>query len=124
MHHIGNVLVEFSGPDRAMAETYCLAFQRYAPGGESIRAAITGGKSTASSDEPMEVTMWVRYVDILIRRDGEWRISHRRVAWDGLQARAISHDGPRIGPEWLAGQRDRSDVVYEQLRALAAGADH
>src|SRR5438477_5687004 len=51
MHHIGNVLVEFSGPDRAMAETYCLAFQRYAPGGESIRAAITGGKSTASSDE-------------------------------------------------------------------------
>jgi hypothetical protein len=123
MHHIGNVLVEFAGPERAMVETYCLAFQRYAPGGDAVRAAITGGKSATSSDEPMEVTMWVRYVDIMTKRDGQWKIGHRRVAWDALQARALEADGPRIGPEWLAGARDPTDLVYEQQRALTAGAD-
>lgn len=124
MHHIGNVLVEFAGPERAMVEAYCLAFQRYASGGEAVRAAITGGKSAISSDEPMELTMWVRYVDIVTKQDGHWKISHRRVAWDALQTRAISPDGVRIGPEWLAGARDNADVVYEQQRALAVGDDH
>ena len=118
MHHIGNILVEFESPERALVETYCMATQRYAPGGGGDLATENAEGQSATSSGRMEIRMWVRYVDILAKRDGQWRIAIRRVAWDGMRADAIPVNGLQPGADWIIGQRDDSDLVYEQQRSL------
>jgi hypothetical protein len=65
MHFLGNVSIELDG-DRAHCETYAIAFhRRRSPAGEQ-------------KDD-----VWgVRYLDEFERRNGEWRIAHRRLIRD------------------------------------------
>lgn len=79
MHHNGTRLVDIDG-DTARSETYCLAFCR--------QSEFLG----AASDE--EVFLRVRYLDHLEKRDGSWRILHRRVAFSPSQLVHISRDFP------------------------------
>jgi hypothetical protein len=65
-HHITNVLIEIEG-ERAAVESYFLAmhpYQKEGDGGEAL--ALVGG----------------RYLDRFERREGVWRIVHRRVVLD------------------------------------------
>lgn len=120
MHHIGNILIEFQTSERALVESYCIGTHRYAPGGEGARKAITSSRSE-DVDKPLELTMWVRYVDVVTKRDGEWRIENRSVVWEGLRADVVPSDGPLPGSDWVVAKRDHSDTVYERQRALALG---
>ena len=61
MHLIGNQFIELAG-DTAKSETYTLAYHR-----------LNG------EDEPNVLTVAVRYLDELIRQDGQWRIRAREV---------------------------------------------
>jgi 3-phenylpropionate/cinnamic acid dioxygenase small subunit len=58
-HHVGNVLIELEGPDRARARCYFLAVTDHG------------------------VDHWGRYRDDLVRVGEGWRFAHRRVRTDG-----------------------------------------
>ncbi len=60
-HNIGNVICEITG-DRARCETYCVALH-ILPGGTEM---VVGG----------------RYLDRLVKQDGEWRIAQRLYIMD------------------------------------------
>jgi hypothetical protein len=113
MHHIGNILIDFESAERAVVETYCFVCQRYSPGGQEVRKAMGGGDQSASAELPMEMLMWVRYVDIVTKRDGEWRIAARKTVWDAMRSEPIADHWPRPGADWIVGKRgDRADCVF------------
>lgn len=66
-HMLGAPFIQVTG-DTATAETYC-----------------TSSHLMARDEEGPERVwiLWVRYEDRFERRDGEWRIAHRRVRFDG-----------------------------------------
>jgi hypothetical protein len=93
-HFIGNQLVELDG-DTAWAEHYAVATHRLA--------------ADEIGPERDFVTA-VRYVDLLDRRDGDWRINRRELILDWIRSDPVVVIEPR--PEVQAGKRDRSDPSY------------
>ncbi|MDH4143726.1 MAG: nuclear transport factor 2 family protein [Acidimicrobiia bacterium] len=67
-HTVHNVIVEWVEPDVAHVESYVLAFNHRTPAADG-------------SDGPVEVFAG-RYLDRFERRDGRWRIQHRRALRD------------------------------------------
>lgn len=65
-HHNGTQIIDIEG-DVAHTETYCLALCRQGPPGEPGHAR--------------EIFLRVRYLDRVEKRNGEWRIAHRRVVY-------------------------------------------
>jgi ketosteroid isomerase-like protein len=62
MHVLGDPLIELEvGADEATLDTYAVVYQ--------IGATRDGGGNS---------TLGVRYLDVVERRDGEWRVRHRR----------------------------------------------
>jgi hypothetical protein len=62
MHVLGDPLLELEvGADTATLDTYAVVYQ--------IGATSDGGGNS---------TLGIRYLDVVERRDGEWRIRHRR----------------------------------------------
>jgi len=99
-HFTGNQIIEIDG-DSAWSETYARAYHRVAP---------------ASEGEPMkDLVVNARYVDRFEKRDGEWKIAHRKVVVDSDRVDIVTE---RWVPEsQLCGARDRSDPSYEALGA-------
>jgi hypothetical protein len=64
--------------DVACAETYCLAFYR-----EPQADAEPGRR---------EVFLRVRYLDLVEKRQGEWRIAHRRVVFSPSQVLMVAEE--------------------------------
>jgi ketosteroid isomerase-like protein len=93
-HFIGNILVDLRG-DHAFSETYCVATHRTKQPDGKVHEHVVG----------------VRYCDRFEKRDGEWKIAHRKALMDWAKV----HDG---GSEWeqfdtyLHGRKDRSDPAY------------
>ncbi len=97
MHLVANHLVEFAGT-RALSETYGTAVHWGTPS-DSARLNFTSG---------------FRYIDLLERRDGEWRILERYASREWTRSEAnmfVPREGPGPG-----GRRDRDDYGY-RLRA-------
>ncbi|MFI5911008.1 nuclear transport factor 2 family protein [Dactylosporangium sp. NPDC051541] len=91
MHLVGNQLVEVVG-ERALAETYGMAVHWGPP----------------ADDPQLNFTSGFRFVDVLERRDGEWRILERFASREWTRAdRFVPREAP--GPE---GSRDREDHIY------------
>lgn len=65
MHFVANHLAEVDG-DEARCETYCLAHHRPAAGDRRNDLLVIG----------------LRYLDVMARHDGAWRIARRVVAFD------------------------------------------
>ena len=73
-HFIGNVLIDFDG-DAAFGESYFHAYHRYAE----------------RPDKPtMELVMAGRYLDRFERRDGVWKIAHRKMAMDWSRTQPVA----------------------------------
>lgn len=66
MHNNTSQIIEIDG-DTARAETYCLAFKRQ--------------PRADGNEQAKEWLVRVRYLDHLERRDGVWKIAHRRVVY-------------------------------------------
>jgi hypothetical protein len=98
-HHITNITLVMDGPDDARVESYFLAFHPHRRRGV-YRLAIASG----------------RYLDHFQRRDGEWKILHRRVVMDWTRDHvdgepwAIADGRPEQGARKLTG-----DSSYEFL---------
>ncbi|KAF6789006.1 hypothetical protein CSOJ01_14906 [Colletotrichum sojae] len=87
-HQIGHSLIEIAADGvSARAETYCTA------------NIVVGGEGSEW------MTLLVRYVDRFEKRDGEWRIAHRVVVYDGASKSGFMG---RLPKENL-GVRDETD---------------
>lgn len=96
-HNMTNILLSIEG-DRASGETYGICFHGAA----------------RDQAEGIDYVAYVRYIDSFERRDGAWKITHRRLVRDARQVFAPDHDTPAtvMKAEVSAGRRDRQDVSY------------
>ena len=106
VHFLGNCLIEFTSPDVALVETYYIARQTYGADATAARSMISGGDVKPG---PVEAEIWGRYIDIVVRRNGEWRTVRRIVAFEIMQAAAAtSHP---LKADWAQSKRDPSDPL-------------
>ncbi|WP_404434337.1 nuclear transport factor 2 family protein [Microbacterium lacus] len=95
-HFTGNQLVELHG-EVAWMESSTRAYHRTFP----------------TSDTP--ATDWIlnlRYVDVVERRHGHWRILDRAIVVDSETTIPVGGDHDQVGPDWHRSARDRTDVSY------------
>jgi hypothetical protein len=104
MHFLGNCLIEFAAPDRALVETYFVSHR--------LRALTDDERKTMGPRDAMSRQAWGRYVDRFERRDsGPWLVARRIVVLEAaFSTPAIG--GQRGGPA-VWGRRDGSDRLYE-----------
>lgn len=96
-HFICNQFVEVQG-DVAFAEHYGIAYHRMPAGEDGLEK---------------DWIATIRYIDRFERRNGEWRIAHRRSLVDSDRIDPVLESLiPRGGP--MSGVRDRSDPSYER----------
>lgn len=98
-HILTNVLIELDG-DRAVSECYFLTFSRRDTG-----------------DEPFDSLTMARVVDRFERRDGAWRIAHRRLAWEWNHEMPMNETWGRglIAPDpskLVRGGKKPDDILY------------
>jgi len=111
MHSISNILIEFSGLDTAIVETYCLGLQRFPADAKASRQMLEG--FSLSSGSEVEVMVCCRYVDLFERRDGNWLIKERAVVFDSTRIHELTGNVPKMGVDWIVGKRGgRADYIY------------
>ncbi len=102
-HYICNVHIDLVEADLAYAEAYVLTFVRFQKGDESWDT-LTGG----------------RIVDRFERRDGAWKIAHRKMTFDWNRDMP-SNEGWCLGtfnvedPKMNFGRKDRDDLSYQRF---------
>lgn len=115
MHFLGNCLIEFSGDNMALVETYYIAMQRLEEdAGSALTLLVEGG-----GDKPpgaVDVDILGRYIDHFERRDGAWKVVRRVVAFDSIRTHPVS-SGP-LNPNWALARRDSDDPIYKMRAAL------
>jgi hypothetical protein len=97
-HHIGQSTIELDG-DVAVGETYVVATY--------VLPGVDGPQTTA---------LLARYLDRFERRDGEWKIADRRVAFDAQLN--VAGGLPALAPEQNWGRRDDGDPSFALLASL------
>ncbi|VTU45397.1 Putative lumazine-binding protein (plasmid) [Variovorax sp. SRS16] len=117
MHNITNIMIEFKSDREALAESYCIGVHRYSAEGSAALGAIVGD-APGLQGKGVELTMWVRYLDIMTRRDGAWRIAERQVIWEGMRSAAVDASAPPLDSKWVLACRDSSDPVFARGREL------
>ena len=94
-HYVGFPLIDLNG-DVAHSESYAIAYHRLGEG-----------------DAAFDNFLGARLLDRFERRDGEWRIAHRRVVYDwGRIERATEAWWDTLPGDWTLGSRDRDDPDY------------
>lgn len=102
MHNVGNIHTELEG-DTAWVETYLITFARFPKDGVSWDT-LTGG----------------RIFDKLERRNGEWKIAHRKIALDWNRDEP-SCEGWCLGlfkpedPRTIMGEKGKGDLTYTRF---------
>jgi len=112
-HLCTNITIELGGElgdDRAISECYFLTFSRRAEG-----------------DDPFDSLTMARCVDRFERRGGEWRIAHRRLAWEWNHEMALAETWGRgsIIPDMtkaVRGAKKPDDILYGAWCRANAGA--
>jgi hypothetical protein len=102
-HMVGNIAIDFLGPDSAFVETYCLALERH----------------PESDSGPIDRVVRVRYADTFERRGGHWKIAERIIVFDHEMAVPLAVGGaPVFGAGGFRGRRDADDPVLVRRRSL------
>nr|WP_236844601.1 nuclear transport factor 2 family protein [Bordetella sp. 15P40C-2] len=116
-HFVGNMLIEFAEPDVALVETYVRTIQQYPPEAKQQLAQLTGG---ASGDPQAAVDMFTssRYLDVVRRESGTWRIAHRRLIQDWKQISEVRTNALQPKEGWITGRRDGQDAMQVARREL------
>jgi SnoaL-like domain len=97
-HNLGQSMIELDG-DNAAAETYCIA--------------TTVGPTEDGGTESRLIAC--RFLDRFEKRDGEWRIADRRLAFD---ADVVVPGGmPTVFPERNQGTRDQNDYSHTLFKS-------
>jgi hypothetical protein len=110
VHFIGNILIEFTDDDRALSESYVIAFHHYLE--SHSRADIVGPEAAATMSEMNSVIVG-RYLDIFKRVSGTWRIAHRQAVFETARTEEA---GRNLLSHWQAARRDNDDPLYRVRR--------
>ncbi len=116
MHVVGNMVIEFDGPDGALMETYFITHQRISPEAGDARLPYLRGTPIAK-DQAVETEVVGRYVDRLTRRDGVWRVAHRTVVFEVSRGQPAPAGGG-LRSNWAIGRRDGQDTLEVKRREL------
>ena len=113
MHFLGNCIIDFLSETTAVAETYCVVYQRH---GEAARETIQTllGDAVLPAGKKLMAELSCRYVDRFERREDEWRIARRTVVMEEVKASA---ELVRFRPGYAVACRDRTDPLWEALQA-------
>jgi hypothetical protein len=117
-HLVGNILIEFPGPQTALVETYVLALQRLKPVPRDARIALLGGDFGAG-DSMIDTTAAARYVDKFEHREAGWRIRNRLCVYEKMSAK-LAESTSLIKSGWTIASRDEDDplVLARRMRDL------
>lgn len=118
MHTVTHSVIEVEG-NFATAESYYLAYQ-LCPGGLEAVTGFFGERyaqeqiANGTIDKEQDYICGGRYIDLLEKRDGAWRILRRRITneWNICQTATRIVDQGHIAHFNLPGRRDREDPVY------------
>jgi 3-phenylpropionate/cinnamic acid dioxygenase small subunit len=103
MHYLQNCLVEFITDSSAAVETYFWALQRRELTDEN--GAVTG----------TDIEVFGRYLDIFEKRDNDWRIADRKVAYDSTRQMPSTNKIRKL--VGVLGCRNGNDPVYRRNQA-------
>jgi hypothetical protein len=117
MHHLSNILIEFIGPDTALVESYCFAWQSLSTENRDLRVAIDPEGMTT---RPIELLMISRYVDVFTRKGNAWRIQERNVIYESAMKVTEDATGPDVAGIMEKGRRDESDFLWKTRMKLLA----
>lgn len=109
MHVVGNIVIEFAGPDLALMEAYFITHQRLSPEAGDGRLPYLRG-SPVDESAAVETEVVGRYVDHMTRRDGVWRIARRQVVFEIVRGQPAQVGGG-LHANWVVSRRDGSDPV-------------
>jgi hypothetical protein len=116
MHVVGNLTIEFAGPDSALAELYFITHQRLSPEAGDARLPYLRGASIRA-DQAVETEVIGRYVDHMTRRDGAWRIQRRTVVFEVSRGQPAPAGGG-LSANWAVSRRDGNDPLERARREL------
>ncbi|WP_375484975.1 nuclear transport factor 2 family protein [uncultured Mycobacterium sp.] len=108
-HNITNHLIRVTGPDSAEGEAYVIAYHR-SENGDAANLLLTGG----------------RYLDRYSRREGQWKIAHRKCTLEWAHEVAVpatlEQENPITNGSIAAGRKDAQDPSYAFFTTFARGA--
>jgi hypothetical protein len=108
-HLVGEPYIVVDG-DLALVESYFIAHQR---NGIPYAELVSGSDSTAATGD--YVSLFVgRYLDRFERRDGAWRIAHRKVVMELAEEYDEASPHP-IREQFIPGGRYPDDPAYHHL---------
>jgi hypothetical protein len=116
-HHVGNILIEFAGADRALAESYVVGYSRVIPANREARIASLGYDDGVVAG-PLDAAQSGRYLDRFERRAGRWRIAHRTLVWEANQVRPGTPEIWRGALPRTLARRDGDDALWKLRREL------
>ena len=115
-HNVTNLLIEFDGDDRALAESRVTVCIRYSA--EGAAAFARGAGLAIAADRCVDVLSFGRYVDIFERRGGAWKIASRIAVPDQNLVFEVP-DGTDINsPVCVKPRRDQEDLVFRLRREM------
>jgi hypothetical protein len=122
MHYVSNVLVEFAGPDVAVAEAYCVTVQRTPARHAGQALAMYGiAQGDGADDTLFESVVRCRFVDTLRRGGGRWRIWRRTVVFESVDCQLVPAES-RTGADWAVGSRGPDDPLWRARGAAGSSA--
>ncbi|MFK7830046.1 MAG: nuclear transport factor 2 family protein [Congregibacter sp.] len=118
-HYLCSSHVELDG-DTAWVETYVLTFARFAAPVSLSSGAVGTEDDTNGQDATMDTLTGARSCDKFERRDGEWRIAHRKISFDWNRDMP-SNEGWCAGmfntadPNFHWARKDKDDLSYQRF---------
>ena len=111
MHFLGNSMVDLLSETTAIAETYCVVYQRY---GEQAQETIKTwlGDQTLEPGKALMAELACRYVDRFELRDGNWRIARRTVVMEEVK---VASRPVLLREGYGLARRDRTDSLWQAL---------
>jgi SnoaL-like domain len=124
-HTVSHSTIDVRG-NFAMAETYYSGYHLIR-GADKVREFMGPGYAEArvrdgTLDQGHEYTCGGRYIDLFEKRNGEWRILHRRITneWGRTAPTMIDWSEGELKHFNLPGARDKSDPYYALLEKFAS----
>jgi len=116
LHLIGNVMIDFAGDDVALVESYFVAYQRLLPQPGVAVSPVLRAQGIADHDT-VDNEVVGRYIDIVTRRQGCWRIQKRDVVYDLYRSKVATSDAAS-NPNLSLSTRNPDDLLYARRREL------
>lgn len=120
-HQVSNMLIEFAGPDIALAETYARTIQTYPPEARASLVQLVGSNEKLPDGEVDYFTS-SRYIDRFERRNGVWKIRERTVVSDWKRVVPVPATAPSAPGAVARGRRDQEDVLFRERSKLGLGS--